>query len=91
METPEASNMASASENINVSIASPRPESLKDLQFIRGQLTEIKPYAPGFILAAIGTRQVILPAEFQRKLARHTGHRVEVLRCDDEYTARRLI
>ncbi len=66
------------------------PESLHDLQFVRGQLTEIQTYAPGFVLATIGSRQVILPAEFQRKLSRHVGYRVDVLRCDGEYTVRRL-
>ncbi len=81
---------ATTRELINLSTASPRPESLHDLQFVRGQLTEIQTYAPGFILATIGTRQVILPAEFQRKLSKHTGHRVEVLKCDGEYTVRRL-
>ncbi len=69
---------------------SSRPESLHDLQLVRGQLSAIEPYTPGFILAAIGKRLIILPAEFQRKLARHMGYRAEVLKLDGEYTVRRL-
>lgn len=66
-----------------------KTDSLHDFQLIRGHLSEIRPYVPGFFVAAIGKRQVVLPAELQYKLSQVVGCKIEVLRCDGEYTVRR--
>ncbi|MFA5354868.1 MAG: hypothetical protein WC291_11620 [Thermodesulfovibrionales bacterium] len=67
--------------------------SLHDLQFRRGTLSAIAPYAPGFILVTLTTKkgehQVILPAELQKKLVRLTGEYIEILK-DGEHTVQRM-
>ncbi len=62
------------------------PQELHECQVVTGVLGEIAPYLPGFVLAAIGKRKIILLAEFRKKIAKHAGYRIEVLRLDGKYT-----
>lgn len=78
----------SLSDNINIFPDQPSP--LPDRKILRGQLGMIGPWTPGQILAAIGRYQVILPAEFERKLKKHAGYRIEVMRVGESRTVVRL-
>lgn len=59
------------------------PESLPELGVARGVLGEVKPFVPGLVLAAIGRRKIVLPAELD--LAGLAGKSIEVLK-QDEYS-----
>jgi hypothetical protein len=65
------------------------PISLQDGMIVRGEVGKIEPWALGLILVSIGKQQVILPAELEKKVQKHAGHRVELLRMNG-YSFRRM-